>query len=1225
MNMATSKRNQIEQWIDRAKLLLEKNNSAVSLASNQLFSLLEGWESSFLLREHLDTILDTYASASGSTEYSRDKLRSCQSIVDKIAFVVWHTHGHLLWTWASTTSPISEESLLKELNKVMKELERDLIKRENFTESWIIRHAAFNNFECNLSVSEQKSLSAIAEKMRKVAKDKGLVWLAEIMHFQKESDAQQIIKIKEGMAICAEQGIDIDTKITEQFELLSNKIKPLEDLDKNYKHLMNTLNAVHRTGRKGFKSMINSAQQKKLLKVVEDLWYTDSSFLFDALSQAENPKTLEKEFLTMKTKDVRKFTQVLRANNITQSELESYFFSYFGFRNIEQARLNFDHQKQHTFGNNIKAYEWDINSWRWLARNKIFALHANMHEVNGVMEFGSPADYQTANSYFEKFKDIFFANEDDAFGPDGWHYRQMRDVVAAIVRRRVPAICATGQRKFGFKLRRVIKKMNDPKLLKKMERWWKDATDAELLAMIIMAQNESTNTMFYDDKNIFTHDPKGLQKFAGKLWRTEMARTAVRDVVSKPANTFFRLGEGALRLGTKGANKIISKTGRATTWATSGILAKINRAIEWSKTLPNGEKDRDFKRWKTPLYGAWLLTRPMEALSKATNKWFQYTDQHGNAALSSLRQNVVWLMQEWFDDKEIKHTYQWFFHAFEGIASFLGKSISSVGDAVQDIKQTQQQRTVLGSFFEAAGQEEDLMALMQSSDLGNLLNLKESGPYIFDLDGRVTSASRTWVKEYRKDADGAKEYMKDQSAKIMEDMHASITKYADRAEQIYREKEAKLASMSAADPWYDALQKEVDNSLIHQDVLNGKATHIADIISHLSGLLKWAKDVSAFHSGVNGVYSVLKNEKEVSDTAIKNAKTEKAKQEKLKKEKAKEIEEINAKLSRYNPWDLSYTELTSKRSTKEIEKNEKKKALREAENDILDNIAEREGLKITINQQEQNLKSLKTKQDANDTYNSSVKKIDRINEEISTLEWTLDDELAKITDKKEKDSYRKKFTSDKITPLKESIRQLNRQINNLWTDGLDHSKEIETLDKELVNTKSELATKESNYKKLVAAKEDAQDEYDKTISELAQIDVKLSTKMAGDRGRSDLETERKAAERELEDAETAIIVQTRIIDTETQRWKIHADFYRWAIKLQGFAEKMKKNETDNLVADPATYSKEVQRLISEFNAYLLPQSWNNTTDKMSELKKILNTEGVDDETRMQLLKELIAI
>lgn len=415
----------------------------------------------------------------------------------------------------------------------------------------MVRHAALSNFECKLNPAESKTLASVCEKMKKIAKDNGLEDLSEIMHFQKESHAQQIVKLKEGMAICAEQGIEIDDTVTTQFEKLKEKIQPLEDLDHSYKHLMNTLNMVHRTGRKGFKSMINSSQQKKLFKVLDDLGQKDATFVFNAAEQAKDQRTLETEYMKLKNADTRKFAEVLRANNITQSEFERNFFSYFNFRNIEEARLNFDQQKQATFGHKIKAFEGDVNKWRGMAREKVLEIHTRMREVGGVMTFGTPEDYNTANSYFEQFKNIFFANEDDAFGPEGGHFRQMRDVVAAIIRKRVPAICATGKKRFGPALRRIIERMGSSSTFSRMDRRWNDADDAQLIAMIIMTQNESTNMLFYDDKNPFTKDPKGMQKLTANVGRTEMARAAVRDVISKPANTFATLAEGAVKIGLK--------------------------------------------------------------------------------------------------------------------------------------------------------------------------------------------------------------------------------------------------------------------------------------------------------------------------------------------------------------------------------------------------------------------------------------------------------------------------------------------------------------------------------------------------------------------------------------------------------------------------------------------------------------------------------------------------
>lgn len=360
----TSAPNQMQQTVNLAKEIQLKNNSAISHRSNEILSVLEGGEDSFMLRKHVDTILHTYATVSGSTEYSWTALRKCLGIKDKIAYVTGIVYAHSLGNAASSTAPVDYQEVVNQLNMVIDKLQEDLVTRENFTESWIIRHAAFNNFEMKLSVTEQASLSQLADKIRKVAADNGMEDLAEIVHFQKESDAQQIVKIKEALAICAEQGVALDEKLVKQFEKMKEKIKPIEDLDKNYKHMMNMLNSVHRVGKKAYASMITPKQETKLLKVLDGLGLDYNAFIFDAKSQAENPKNLDQEFLSFKNKNIANLKKVLAENNMTQGELESYFFSYFSYKNVEKARADFDTQKITTFGTKIKSFETDVSTWR---------------------------------------------------------------------------------------------------------------------------------------------------------------------------------------------------------------------------------------------------------------------------------------------------------------------------------------------------------------------------------------------------------------------------------------------------------------------------------------------------------------------------------------------------------------------------------------------------------------------------------------------------------------------------------------------------------------------------------------------------------------------------------------------------------------------------------------------------------------------------------------------
>lgn len=58
---SSAPKNQIGQGRDRAKLLLDLNNSAISNTSDKLFSALEAGEGSLYLRQSIDTVLHQLA------------------------------------------------------------------------------------------------------------------------------------------------------------------------------------------------------------------------------------------------------------------------------------------------------------------------------------------------------------------------------------------------------------------------------------------------------------------------------------------------------------------------------------------------------------------------------------------------------------------------------------------------------------------------------------------------------------------------------------------------------------------------------------------------------------------------------------------------------------------------------------------------------------------------------------------------------------------------------------------------------------------------------------------------------------------------------------------------------------------------------------------------------------------------------------------------------------
>lgn len=271
---------------------------------------------------------------------------------------------------ATSTDTVSvDEDLLRDvLDKTITELEERLISNQDFTESWILRHAAFNRFEIKpeMKTSEKTALANLANAMQKFAATKGFDTVAEAMHFQDESEVQKIMKISEGIAMMTNAGETVDAKLVEQFDVFAEKIKPLKELDKHYKHMMSVLNMVHRTGRKAYASMISTGQEKKLTGALKDMGIDNpNSLILDAnKADSSDEQYLENQLYSLKRKDPSAFAAALRKNVMTEREFDAWYTSYYGYLSVEKAKKDFDTQKAVTFGNRLKAFEMDVNSWR---------------------------------------------------------------------------------------------------------------------------------------------------------------------------------------------------------------------------------------------------------------------------------------------------------------------------------------------------------------------------------------------------------------------------------------------------------------------------------------------------------------------------------------------------------------------------------------------------------------------------------------------------------------------------------------------------------------------------------------------------------------------------------------------------------------------------------------------------------------------------------------------
>jgi len=255
---------------DRARTLLDLNNSLKGNKSDQLFSLLEGGEGTLYLRDLVDHFLNQRITSAGmATEW--EKLREYLSVKDKIAYAaaVMYDPANSVINPAAAT-PLDDATLKTHLDETILYLYDELIKHQEFTESWMMRHAAFNRFECKLTPSERSDLNSIAINLKGIAKTNNLETLLEANDFTNESDAQKIIKLAENVGEMTSRGITIDAELLKKMDALEKKIQPLKDLDHRYKHMINMINMMSDIAKVYSSSMISVGDQERLHAILSE-------------------------------------------------------------------------------------------------------------------------------------------------------------------------------------------------------------------------------------------------------------------------------------------------------------------------------------------------------------------------------------------------------------------------------------------------------------------------------------------------------------------------------------------------------------------------------------------------------------------------------------------------------------------------------------------------------------------------------------------------------------------------------------------------------------------------------------------------------------------------------------------------------------------------------------------------------------------------------------------
>ena len=1221
-------KNQLELSKNRARELLDLNNSASSWTSDSILSVLEAWEWSFITRDILDQFLHNYLEdtlwtiaingvptsvATNNLWYSRAKLRQHLSVKDKLAYITANLYAHSTWMDISAAPPVTsidnidDTNLRTQLEQIICNIEKNLLNNRDFTESRILRNAAINRFECKLNVAERNELNWLANNLKTFCNDNWVTVLANATDFTNESDAQKIMKLYEVIGQLSAIGLNPPDNAVKWFEKFNEKIKPLRDLDEHFKHMTKTLNMIHRVAQRTYHSMVTPNQRETVQKILNTIWETENvNKSLSEYNQIENFKTNNEhtliEDVLKKVQDNPKYEETLLANWISKAQFNEWFISLNAFILTEWAKRWFEAQKERTFWARAKDFEKDTQSRRWMVRRRIFEISDRMV----WNDFWSELDFDTANSYFDKFKDLFFAKEEDNYRE--WdsnllQYNRMARVTAAIIRRRVPALSNSRRIWPGSRWRRMFKFVENA--LKWTNRWlfnWirrqrHNADDATVVAMIVMAQNQATNQMFYQDKNQFNERERRYGKIFRRIRFAEHGREAVRDAIAPTANKALQLTEMAtkkwlqLTSGTvKVANTVASKSVRWLTRATWWLTGKLNAIIE--KKWKNW---KSYARRKTPFYLPYLITKPIQQWSDLLNKWATRTDKNLN---NQIKENIDKKVAEWYEAakktvaeatwEETKYLFQWLTYATEQTTSLMWKSISAAGKAMHDAYTTGQQRSILWAFYAAASEQKWLEDLMQSSELADILNLKERWPYLFDEDGRFLMADKAEAKE------------KNDLEPKVEDIKNQIKEYESEYKDKQESLEDKLDSFDLDSPEYANTKKELDRlNLILDTIWEGKAD-INDIIKKLEDLInnrivavapQTVEDI--FLQEITNAINSLKQRRVDWKNTLNTAKTDLQTTEQELEQKKNELEKINKIFNAVVvKWDKSAQELVT-------ERDELYDKLKIAKQELEDKKANQAINRKNIEESNLKISQLEKKKKQEED------KLNEENKKLNNIDWEIRKKLGNINLRKDqkknelnaKETERNNIKTS-INGIEEAPKIIKDKINTIKSEARTISENIQKIENAPKLIENDMLAIKEKIENILKQKVITTKDKNKKL-ELEEEYKELNEKL--DIAKKELEWNelKELKEKEKKLNKDIIYLNKEINDYQSEINKIEIEYISWWNDIDWKVQEIKDNSTT------------IQENINDFDNQIWTEKINNntlTTEKETIQKDIFSIE-----------------
>lgn len=1224
--MATTRpANHLEQSQRRARQFLDTNNSLTSKVSDEMISLLEAGEGSFYLRDQLDNILNNIIHVGGNRTlwYDWTKLRQLMSIKDKIAYVTAVQHTRASIPRGNPINIIAEDDQIKEtLNSVIDELDQRLINNQEFTESWILRHAAINRFSCNLDTKERAALNIFATKVKKLCSDEWFDILAEVVNFTFESDAQKIIKVNEVISQLSAMGVVIPDNILKEFsgswernkdgklvDGFERHILKLKNLDKAYKHLTNTLHMVHETAKTTEKSMVTPKQQKQLEDVMDKCEVRnivkDTISGFNKEDNIDQNNELWTPMRLLETvKNSSKFNEIVAEMGI-ENYFDAWFLSWVTFELTHGAHTLLNKKKSEAFGGDIKKYDEDCKSRRGMMRRRIFEVydHNNTGESSDTWDFANDADFERMNSYYTKFPNLFFNSPQDNYNVVEWdnpadvcalHFDKMRSILAAIIRRRVPAMRSSDRIRRGSYPKMIVEwarhalKWDERGIFKWIERQIERADDASILAMTIMFQNEANNKLFYQEKDPFIPKEKRYSKIFKKISGAEKGRQAIRDKFAPAANVALKATETTV----KWALWVTTRAAEKWAWMVNAPLEKIN---EW---LSKQSAWNPMKLWM-------IATKPMQWLLNPLSKWIKYTDKEWKEQRISVKD----ALNKWYEsgkealpvregeEKKTKYLFQWLTRGIGSVTEFFGKTVADSWQWMQDQYITASQRNVLWALFEAGQKEDRWNDLMRSSDIANMLDLKNIWPKLFDDDGRILPVDKP-AEKYPEDKDGIKKLQKDIFGKQYDDVQSQIKLYFSDLRTKFDQLDKKLDAVGYWTPEYENIQKQLANLWIQMDTWKEESDSLNAILVAIQKVATGASTRGDFKDEIDAIVTSAKGKLDAGETTVKDNKEIIITCDTEIKKKEVEKAKIERELSLVHTGDEKTEDLktqlwtkTTEESTLKWKKRDSFRKIKNHEDEISKIEEENKDIKSKIDkliqkdeQNKENIKhdkkiesktaDLKQKESDRDTLHSidflireSKVELEKIEKKIKWWSLSPDDQKELETQKSEiEEKIRDLETKQKnknnllnnlnreISDIKKDIKTLEDKKHNESKDDDFYQKEIEKLETQLRDNKDKIRQQKSDKEALELEFEDTNEKIAALDTEIKEIKEKIKAKWGVASSRLELNDTKTTLETEIKIEEEKKKDANKKIEKQEIKNRVLKKVHQWWVKVQENAD-----------------------------------------------------------------------